>query len=395
MHMDATMPALVGAILSILILGLLLRAINQPHVVGYLLAGVILGPHGIGLVTDDQSLSRLGAMGVTLLLFFIGMEVSPQKLIKGWRVSVLGTLLQILVSVGCILAVGLWRHWPIDRIVLLGFVISLSSTAVVLTLLKDSDEMDTRAGQNALGILIAQDIAVIPMLIVIGMMGGESFHLHTLLLQVVGGLLLLALMAYILIRGSVRLPFAELFRKDHELQVFAALSICFGLALISGVFGLSTALGAFVGGIFIGAARETQWVHHSLAPLRVVFVALFFVSIGMLVNLTFLRGHWWMVLLLVGLVLLTNTFINAGILRLMRNSWGESIYTGALLAQIGEFSFVLTAVGFQSKLLTDFGYQMSISVISISLLTSPLWIRAIRSRIHMDGERAVKTSDAI
>ncbi|MFQ5508475.1 MAG: cation:proton antiporter [Leptospirillia bacterium] len=389
------MPALVGAILSILILGLLLRAINQPHVVGYLLAGVILGPHGIGLVTDDQSLSRLGAMGVTLLLFFIGMEVSPQKLIKGWRVSVLGTLLQILVSVGCILAVGLWRHWPIDRIVLLGFVISLSSTAVVLTLLKDSDEMDTRAGQNALGILIAQDIAVIPMLIVIGMMGGESFHLHTLLLQVVGGLLLLALMAYILIRGSVRLPFAELFRKDHELQVFAALSICFGLALISGVFGLSTALGAFVGGIFIGAARETQWVHHSLAPLRVVFVALFFVSIGMLVNLTFLRGHWWMVLLLVGLVLLTNTFINAGILRLMRNSWGESIYTGALLAQIGEFSFVLTAVGFQSKLLTDFGYQMSISVISISLLTSPLWIRAIRSRIHMDGERAVKTSDAI
>jgi CPA2 family monovalent cation:H+ antiporter-2 len=143
MHIDPILPTLVGLVLSILLLGLLLKALRQPEIIGYLLAGVAVGPFGLALVQDPLLVQHMGALGVTLLLFFIGMEVSPRKLIQGWRVALIGTLLQVLVSVGLVWAIGAWLHWSLGRIVLLGFVVSLSSTAVVLKLLKDRQELHT------------------------------------------------------------------------------------------------------------------------------------------------------------------------------------------------------------------------------------------------------------
>ena len=153
MHLDPIMPYMVGAILAVLLLGLLLRAMRQPYVTGYLIAGILLGPHAFAFVEDEVLLSRLGAIGVTLLLFFIGMEVSPKKLMENWKVAIIGTFLQIVISVGCIWPLGVFLQWPVERIVLIGFVISLSSTAVVLKLLQDWQEIDTRVGQNVLVIL--------------------------------------------------------------------------------------------------------------------------------------------------------------------------------------------------------------------------------------------------
>ena len=162
------------------------------------------------------------------------------------------------------------------------------------------------------------------------------------------------------------------------MQVFAALGLCFGLSLITGLVGLSTALGSFVAGMLVGAAKETRWVHHSLESFRIIFVALFFVSIGMLVDLNFIASHWYQTAALVILVVLTNTFINGSILRILGDNWRDSIYAGALLSQIGEFSFVLAAVGIQAHIISDYGYQMTIAVISISLLISPPWIMLIK-----------------
>ncbi len=145
MHLDPLLPPLVGVIAVILALGLLFQLFRQPQLVAYIIAGIVIGPSGIGLVNDVQIIEHLGALGVTLLLFFIGMEVSPQQLARGWRVAVFGTLLQILISVVTVWLVGSALGWEISRIVLLGFVISLSSTAVVLKLLKDRNELDTKA----------------------------------------------------------------------------------------------------------------------------------------------------------------------------------------------------------------------------------------------------------
>jgi CPA2 family monovalent cation:H+ antiporter-2 len=379
MHMDPMMPVLVAALLGILLVALLLRWLGQPHVIGYLLAGMVLGPQGLGLVTDEVVLERLGDMGVVLLLFFIGMEVSPRDLVRGWRVAVIGTLVQVAVGVGGVWLVGLWLGWPPPLAVLMGFIISLSSTAVVLKLLADQGELGTHVGRGVLGVLLAQDVALIPMLVAVAAMGDGGVSRGALLLQGVGALAVLAVLWAVFRRGAVALPLPALVRRDHEFQVFTALVLCFGLALITALLGLSTALGAFVAGILVGAAPDTEWVKETLAPFRVVFVALFFVSVGMLVDLGFVRDEWPVVLLLVVLVVATKTLINAGILRLLRDPWRQSFYAGALLAQIGEFSFVLAAVGLQAGLLETFGYQLAVAVISLSLLASPPWIRLVRA----------------
>ena len=387
MHLDPVLPYTVGAIFAILILGLLLRSLKQPHVVGYLIAGVILGPHGLALVQDEVTLGRLGAIGVVLLLFFIGMEASPRKLIENWKVAVLGTLLQILISIGCVWPLGLILDWPLERIVLIGFVISLSSTAVVLKLLHDWKEFDTQVGQNVLVILLAQDLAVIPMLIILAMLGDADAEHGNIYLQAGAAVLIAVIVGYIAIKNTIHLPLGRILGEDLEMHVFAALAICLGLSLLTGLAGLSTALGAFVAGMLIGAAKETRWVHHSLEPFRVLFVALFFVSIGMLVDLGFLQSHWYQVGALIFLVLITNTFINGVILRMLGENWRDSLYAGTLLSQIGEFSFLLAAVGIQAHIISDYGYQMTVVVISMSLLLSPAWIILVKYVLKIEQRK--------
>lgn len=383
MHLDPIMPALVASLVAILIIGLLLRRFRLPHVVGYLIAGIVLGPHGLALITDDDVLSRLGAIGVVLLLFFIGMEVSPKRLLTNWKVAVIGTLFQILISIGCVWVLGQWLDWPLARSILLGFVISLSSTAVVLKILQDWGELDSEVGQDVLGVLLVQDLAIIPMLIVIGFMGGEPPTLATIALEIIGGVVMLGLVTWLIVKETIHLPLSSWLQDDHEMQVFAAFIICFGLALFTGIMGLSTALGAFAAGMLVATARETQWVHHILEPFRVVFITLFFVSIGMLVDLRFLVENWPQITLLVIAVYLTNTLVNAVILRLLGDDWHGSLYAGALLSQIGEFSFVLAAVGLQASIITDYGYQVVIAVIAVSLLLSPFWIMLLKKLLGL------------
>lgn len=387
MHLDPVMPYLVGAILAVLTLGIFLRFIHQPYVIGYLIAGIALGPHGLALVEDEALLSRLGAIGVVLLLFFIGMEVSPRKLIDNWKVAVVGTLLQIVTSVGFVWPLGMYLDWPVERIILMGFVISLSSTAVVLKLLQDWKEFDSRVGQNVLVILLAQDLAIIPMLMVLSSMGEAHADAGNIWLQLGGSIVISAIVIYIATKETIHLPLSKLLRNDHEIQIFAALFICLGLSLLTGLAGLSTALGAFVAGMIIGAARETQWVHHSLESFRIVFVALFFVSIGMLVDLSFVSQYWAQISTLVLLVILTNTFINGAILKALGENWCDSLYAGTMLSQIGEFSFVLAAVGIQADIISDYGYQMTVAVISISLLLSPPWIMLVKKLLYKNGTR--------
>jgi len=374
MHMDPVMPQLVGAILLILIVGFLLKLARQPHVVAYLIAGILIGPHGIALITNTEVIGRFGAVGVVLLLFFVGMETEPKKLMANWKLAVIGTLVQIALSISCVYGLGLWFDWPLSRIILIGFVISLSSTAVVIKLLQDTKILGTKVGQGVLSILLAQDLAIIPMLIILGLMGTGEIDAAHLIKQGIGSAISVLLFSFVFRKAQLNLPLSRWLKEDKELQLFAALGLCFGLALLTAWFDLSTALGAFIAGLIIGVAKETQWVHHTLEPFKVLFIALFFVSVGMLVDMSFLQKYWSQVLALMIAAILTNTFINAVVLRLARFKWIDSLYSGILLSQIGEFSFVLAAVGSQIGIINDFGYQLALSVISLSLLVSPIWI---------------------
>ncbi|MGB5580014.1 MAG: cation:proton antiporter, partial [Woeseia sp.] len=284
-------------------------------------------------------------------------------------------------------AIGGLFSWSWSQVLIIGFVISLSSTAVVLKLLKDWNEQGTQTGQNVLVLLLAQDLVLVPMIIAINMMGGEQPAVGEIVAQLIGAIILIGIAAWVFTRDHVRLPFAESLQADHELQVFAALMLCFGLALISGELGLSTALGAFVAGLVVSSARETDWVQESLEPFRIVFVAVFFVSVGMLIDVDYVREHVLILALLVTVVVLVNTILNTLILRLLGSSWRRAAYAGALLSQIGEFSFILAALAHAEQMIPDDDYRMIVAVIAISLMLSPAWIGLCKAVLgHPEGK---------
>lgn len=338
---------------------------------------MVLGPEGVALLDDAPVLARVGEFGVILLLFLLGTEIKLDRLLASWRVPVVGLAAQVLASLSSAAALGWALDWPMGRVVLVGFVISLSSTAVVLPMLEQRKLQDVDLGNHVLSILLAQDLALAPMLVVIGLMGGGAFDPVGLGLQLLVGGLLLGLLAWVARQGVVHLPFAARIREDPDLQVFGALLAALSLALVSALAGLSSAFGAFVAGVVIGATEEERWVHSSLHPFRVVLVAVFLLAIGTLLDLGFLWEHRALVAGLAGVALITNTGINAVVLRALGQPWRESLLGGALLSQIGEFSFVLAAIGLQVGLVNDFGYQLALSVIAMTLLLSAVWIGGV------------------
>ncbi|MEL6862772.1 MAG: cation:proton antiporter [Bacteroidota bacterium] len=380
--MDPNLPKLVLIGLVIISLGTLLRYFHQPYIIAYILAGVLLGEDGFQIITDREFITRMGDFGLILLLFFIGMEVSLPDLVKNWKVATIGTAFQVLASIFLISLIGFYFDWAWNRIIVLGFVISLSSSAVVIKLLQDNKETQTFIGQNVISILLMQDILIVPMLIATNYLGGAIPPAEEIFLQVIGGLLIIGGILWIVKKKEITLPFSQQIEKDHELQVFVALIICLGFAWVTAFFGLSAALGAFVGGIFVHAARSTDWFHDSLHAFRVIFVALFFISVGMLIDLSFLLDNWTIILMLIFTVFLSNHLINAIILHYFGRNWRYSFYGGALVAQVGELSFILAASAYYTQIITDFTYQLTIIVISLTLLISPFWIAGTKKLLE-------------
>jgi monovalent cation:H+ antiporter-2, CPA2 family len=360
--------------LVIVFFGLILRRFNQPYIIAYILSGVILGPHGLKIVTDIDVAQNLGEIGLIILMFFIGMEISLPDFLKRWKVAFLGTGMQVLFSVMLMFTLGYFLGWPFNRVVLLGFIISISSSAVVIKLIQDQANPESQTSKNVISILLTQDMLIVPMMIVLTILGGDSLDFHQVTLQIIGGLLIIATMIYLIKKNKIKFPFEKILSQDHELQIFAALIACFGIALISSLFELSASLGALVSGILINASDSNKWLHDSLHSFRVILISVFFISVGMLIDLAFLQEHWIAVSLLVLAVYLSNHGINAVSLRLLGNNWRESILGGSFLAQVGEFSFVLATIGLQQNIISNYTYQISIIVIAITIFISPFWV---------------------
>ena len=370
---DPHMITIVFLLFTALLIGILLNRFDQPVMLAYIIAGIALGPFGLKVITDANAIGYLGNIGVILLLFFLGMEISLPKMITKWKVAILGTGAQILLSVIIMFVLGKYLGWPLARSLLLGFVISLSSTSVLLKLLEKRKAIDSKEGRDVISILLAQDLAIVPMLIIISAMTTTP-SIKEISLQGMGALLIVCFIIFLLKKKEIHLPFKNKIKEDSELQLLAAFVLCFGFALITGFFQLSAALGAFLAGMFIAAAKERKWVEKHLHSFKDLFLALFFVSIGMLINLQFIKENAAIIGGMVLLVFFTNTFINGIIFRLLGETWQYALYAGSLLAQIGEFSFLLVAIGKQSHVISDFAYQLTVATIAITLLLSPFWI---------------------
>jgi len=380
MHEPASsLTGLAIVALAALVCGMAMQHLRQPAVMGYILAGAILGPGGLALVENRELISLLAELGVLMLLFLIGMEISLRAVREVWRIALAATALQIGVGLVAMLALGALFDWPLPRSILLGFVVALSSTAVAIKMLEDIGELRTRAGQVTVAILVAQDLAVVPMMLIIGAFrDGQAAGADALLKVVLSAAFLGLLILYLLRRQRVRLPFARMVGNHQDLTPLAGLGFCFGAAALSGLLGLSTAYGAFLAGLVIGNSTSRRAMIHHMLPIQAVLLMVFFLSIGLLLDVGYIWDNLGTVVLIVAFVAVFKTALNIGFIRLLGEPWPRAFLSGAVLAQLGEFSFVLAALGLSAGAITDPGYRLIVAVTVLSLLGSPFWLETAR-----------------
>jgi len=279
--------------LSAVSFGLILRWIKQPPLVGYILAGLALGPAGLGLVDYTDEISSLAEFGVILLLFIIGIELSIMAFLRVLRPAVFATLCQIGCCILLALSVNAYFNWTLPQVLLIGFILTLSSTAVALMVLQGLGQSRTHAGQLTVGVLVAQDIAVAPML-VFAQSGADVFQQWPLLLVriVIALLILAALLVWIGKTARQRLPMAVLLEGNVELAILFSLGICFLAASITGYIGLSPVFGAFCAGLALAHTNLRKAVLDAIQPVQSLLLVVFFVSIGLLVDLEYVKSHW-------------------------------------------------------------------------------------------------------
>ncbi|MDQ6992254.1 MAG: cation:proton antiporter [Mariprofundus sp.] len=383
MHFDPIMLNITIVLSVALIMAYLAVRLGLPIVIAYILSGILLGPSMFGVISDQHMVTRIGELGVVMLLFFVGMEVSVPSLMERWRIAVIGTAVQILVSVSvCVLLVWLFGM-PLKLGVLFGFVISLSSTAVVLKILQDTGEMDEPFGQNAVGVLLMQDVAIVPMMIGLALMGEGEVHAIDVIKQVVGAVLVLSLVIYLMRTRVLHIP--TFLRGSVEKRVLLGLLLCLGAATLTSWFGLSAGLGAFLAGMVLASSDQSKWVHEHLESVYVIFVMVFFLSVGMLVDVDYLRSHLLLVVAATASVFLFNSGVNIFVMRALGESWKMAFITGGLLSQIGEFSFLLATVGVASGILPTDLHQLTVIVIAMTLLFSPFWMILVRRLAAQQG----------
>jgi CPA2 family monovalent cation:H+ antiporter-2 len=369
-------------VIATLFAGMLMRRLKQPALVGYILAGVVLGPSVVGLVENRDSVQLLAEMGVLLLLFFVGMELSLRGVRRVWIIAIITTAVQIGAGVGGMMVVASQLGWKMDFAVLLGFGVALSSTAVAIKILEEIDELRTQPGKLAVGILIAQDLAVVPMMLIIdGMGGGAGIGLDAVLKVLLSVGLLAGLIVFLSRRQRVKLPFSDLLESNEDLAALGGLGFCFGAATVSGLVGLSPAYGAFLAGLTIGNSTLRVKMHEAVGPIQSVLLMVFFMSIGLLIDLAYLWQHLVMVLAILVAITAAKTLLNLAVLRALGQDWKIAGMAGLVLAQIGEFTFLLAALGLSTGILSADNHQLLIAVTVLSLATAPFWYTSAE-RLH-------------
>ena len=274
MHINEPLIALALAIVAALAAGMLLKRLRQPALVGYLLTGIILGPSVLAVVESRDNITFLADLGILLLLFVVGMELSLRGFRGIWKIAIATAALQIAAACAIMWMVSFAFGWSTGTAIVFGFVVSLSSTAVVIKLLEDLNLLRTQVGQLTIGVLIAQDLAIIPMLLILGMIsGGADISYGESGAKIVLSLLLLAgLVIFLSRREKISLPFSSALVASVELCPLYGTAICFGAAGIAGLLGLSTVYGAFLAGLIVGNSRSRRVIFQSVQQLQNLLV---------------------------------------------------------------------------------------------------------------------------
>lgn len=349
-----------------------LGRLRIPSVVGFLVAGVILGPHGFQFIKDVHEVELLAEIGVILLMFTIGLEFSLKNLMM-LRSQVLGGgTVQVSLTVFVVATMSFFfLNQNINAAVFDGFLVALSSTAIVIKLLMDRAEINSPHGRTSVGILLFQDLCVVPFMLLIPILGGNSGSFQDIVITMLKSF---GLLAVVLIAARWAVPFMlhEIVKtRSRELFIITIILLCIGTAFFTSKLGLSLALGAFLAGIVISESEYASQAIADIMPFKESFIGLFFISIGMLMDISFLRENIVTVIVTVLSIILIKAIISAIASLLTGQPIRTSILSGFYLSQIGEFSFVLAIAGKKAGLLEEYGYQIFLSASVITMLLTP------------------------
>ncbi|MCJ7616064.1 MAG: cation:proton antiporter [Desulfobacterales bacterium] len=360
--------------LSIAILFICHR-LRVPTIVGFLLAGILAGPYGLGLVKAVHEVEILAEVGVVLLLFTIGIELSLEKLLQIKKSILMGGSIQVLLTFSVAFVIARQLGQPVGSSIFIGFLISLSSTAIVLKLMQERAEVDSPHGRTALGILIFQDIIIVPMILVTPLLAGATGHAgESVLVLIVKGIGIIGLVI-VSAKWIVPQVLYQIARtRSQELFLLSIVVICLAVAWITSSAGLSLALGAFLAGLIISESEYSHQALGSILPFRDVFTSFFFVSIGMLLDVGFLFRHPGTIALIALGILVLKSIIAGFATVLLGFPLRTSILVGLALSQVGEFSFILSKTGVEHGLLTGNVYQMFLAFSVLSMAATPFII---------------------
>ncbi|MDR1038762.1 MAG: cation:proton antiporter [Deltaproteobacteria bacterium] len=367
---------LIGRILGLLALAVVLiyfgLKLKMPVIVGFLATGVLVGPSGFELIESETQIESLSELGVVLLLFTIGLEFSVQSLMKMKKLVLLGGSLQMIfcIAPAWVLAMLLFGfQW--NTSFLIGCLTALSSTAIVLKLFQEKGEMDSAHGRGSLGVLIFQDLAVVPLVllmpIIAGQQGGDPIYMVGV--KVVAILLIVAALA-VWVVPWIMLHVAQ--TRSNELFMFTVALICLGTALATSRAGLSLALGAFLAGLIIAGSPYAYQAISSVLPMRDIFTSLFFVSIGLRMDIRDLMSEPFLTVGLALGVMILNAVLTALAMRIIGVSSRVAVMIGFSLCQVGEFAFVLAAAGQRNGLLTPEAMKVFLNMAVITMAMTPL-----------------------
>ena len=395
MHDDYGITNIALVILVALVFGLGMTRLKQPPILGYIIAGLILGPSGLAFVENRDQVSLLAEMGVLLLLFVIGIELNLRTFKKVWLVTSLATILQILICSAVTWTISYFIGWSNGLPMLLGFITAISSTAVAVKMLDTIGETNTEIGQLSIGVLIAQDFAIVPMILIL-----RNYHSDLSILGLCAKLLIAVgiiagLIYYLSQKQRVRFKFLAKVVHQKDLLPLVSLAVCFAAASMSGLIGLSAAYGAFLAGLTIGNTHERSAVLENIKPIQSTLIMVFFLSIGILMDVGFIYAHLGAFLLMLLLITVGKTAINILILRFLQIPWSEAFLVGVVLAQIGEFAFLMASVAHESHIINEFGEKLILSLTALSLLFSPLWMTLARHFKQVTDQSPISIRDLV
>jgi CPA2 family monovalent cation:H+ antiporter-2 len=354
------------------LVNLIFTKFRIPTIAGYLFTGIIAGPHLLSLVSATHNIELLAEIGVVFLLFTIGMEFSLKHLLRIRRIVFLGGLIQVTVTAVVFFIASRLFGMKWQGALLLGFLVALSSSALVLKILQERSEVTSNYGRTILGILIFQDLLLAPLLLFTDLLAKDSVSITRefliLTIKVIG------IIGLVYVGNKWLLPkllHIIAMTKNQELFMISIFLICFAIALLTYKLGMSLAFGAFLAGLMISESEYSHNVFGNFLTIKDVFASFFFVSIGMLFDLSFVMGNYQLVIISVVLVLVVKTIIAGGTGFILGHTLKGTILIGLALSQVGEFSFILARIGYDNSLLSEFYYQLFLAVAVITMAFTP------------------------